>query len=122
GRVELIEPEVNTVTGAIPVRVAFDRVPTAPTGLTAVVNIVTASNEAALTVPRTALLSSDPPAVFVLDEGKAVRKSIKIIDWPADRIEVLEGLETGDQVILNPAKIAGGEAVKTFITATGKGA
>ncbi|RMG33946.1 MAG: efflux RND transporter periplasmic adaptor subunit [Gammaproteobacteria bacterium] len=121
GRVSLIEPEVNTTTGAVPVRIAFDQIPIAPTGLTAIVNVVTASSEAALTVPRTALVARAGPAVFKLRDGKAVLTPIKIVDWPADRVEVKEGLRAGDLIILNPEKITDGEAVKTTSQSAGKG-
>lgn len=121
GRVSLIEPEVNTTTGAVPVRIAFDQIPIAPTGLTAIVNVVIASSEAALTVPRTALVARAGPAVFKLRDGKAVLTPIKIVDWPADRVEVKEGLRAGDLIILNPEKVTDGEVVKTTPQSAGKG-
>lgn len=113
GRVGWIAPEVNTVTGAVPVRIFLDSLPAgAQVGLTAVVNIVVATREAGLTVPRQALVdAAGSPAVFVLRDGQARLTPIGIVDWPSERVEVTHGLEPGDVVILAPDGLSDGQPV-----------
>ncbi|GGY37776.1 efflux RND transporter periplasmic adaptor subunit [Parvularcula lutaonensis] len=112
GRVAWVAPEADAVTGTVPVRIAFETMPEdAQVGLTAVVNITVAQSAAALTVPRSALVEG--PAVFVLRDGRAVKTPVKIIDWPAERVEITGGLAAGDMVILNPEGLADGQEVRT---------
>lgn len=113
GRVSFIADEVDPVTGSLRLKIAFETPPEAPTGLTTVVNIVVARVEDALTVPRTALLagSAGGPAVFVLQDGRAVETPVDIIDWPADRVQVTSGLAQGATIILAPEGIADGDRV-----------
>jgi len=101
GRVSFIADEVDPVTGGVRLKIAFDTPLEAPTGLTTVVNIRVAHVADALTVPRTALLdgAENGPAVFVLQDGRAVRTPIDIMDWPADRVQVTEGLGEGATII-----------------------
>lgn len=107
GRVAFIANEVDPVTGSLRLKLAFETPPKAPTGLTTAVNIRVARDEDALTVPRTALLegADDGPAVFVLQDGRAIRTPIDIIDWPADRVQVTNGLAEGATIILAPEGI-----------------
>jgi len=111
GRVAWVAPEADTVTGTVPVRVAFETMPEgAQVGLTAVVNIIVAQSPSALTVPRSALV--DGPAVFVLRDGRAVKTPVEIIDWPAERVEITGGLAAGDTVILNPEGLVDGQEAR----------
>jgi HlyD family secretion protein len=114
GRVSFIADEVDPVTGGVRLKVEFDTPPEAPTGLTTVANIRVARVDDALTVPRTALLEGDEdgPAVFVLQDGRALRTPIDIIDWPAARVQVTDGLVEGAAIILSPEGISDGDRVK----------
>ena len=114
GRVFFIADEVDPVTGGVRLKITFDTPPEAPTGLTTVANIRVARVEDALTVPRNALLGSETngPAVFVLQDGRALRTPIDIIDWPADRVQVTGGLVEGAAIILAPEGISDGDRVK----------
>ena len=122
GRVSFIADEVDPVTGGVRLKVAFDTPPEAPTGLTTVANIRVARVEDALTVPRNALLEGDEddPAVFVLQDGRALRTPIDIIDWPADRVQVTGGLVEGAAIILAPEGISDGDRVKPQDDRTGE--
>lgn len=121
GQVAFIADEVDPVTGGVRLKVAFDTPPEAPTGLTTVVNIQVARVADALTVPRTALLdgAENGPAVFVLQDGRAVRTPIDIIDWPADRVQLTNGLAEGATIILMPEGIADGDRVTPQDDGTG---
>jgi len=122
GRVSFIADEVDPVTGGVRLKIAFDTPLEAPTGLTTVVNIRVARVADALTVPRTALLdgAENGPAVFVLQDGRAVRTPIDIMDWPADRVQVTEGLGEGATIILMPEGIAEGDRVTPEGDGTGR--
>ena len=121
GQVSFIADEVDPVTGGVRLSIAFDTPPKAPTGLTTVANIRVARVEDALTVPRTALLTGEEegPAVFVLREDRAVRTRIDIVDWPADRVQVTDGLSEGAAIILMPEGIAHGDRVTPQANGTG---
>lgn len=45
-------------------------------------------------------LNSDQPYIFVVEDGKATRKNIKIGITTDSRVEVLEGLNAGEEVII----------------------
>ena len=56
----------------------------------------------AMAIPRTALVGSiKDPEVFVVENDKAVRKSIKVGSASEKTIEVLEGLKAGDKVVIS---------------------
>ena len=56
----------------------------------------------AMVIPRTALVGSiKDPIVFVVEEGKAVKRPIKAGSATETTIEVLEGLQPGDQVVIS---------------------
>jgi hypothetical protein len=51
-------------------------------------------------------------AVFVVVDGVARRRPVSVIDWPAARLIVTEGLAPGDRVILDATGISDGQAVR----------
>ena len=64
------------------------------------VNIVTATHDNTLVVPRVALLSEDgTAAVYVVAGGRVARKSVQVGFTGDGRSEILQGLAAGDQVI-----------------------
>lgn len=71
----------------------------------------------AVSVPRAAMVSDEgEPAVFVLQDGKAVRKAV-VMDDPgggvSQRVRILSGLTPGEQVIVEGAQdLTDGQAVK----------
>lgn len=107
GKVRSVSPKVDPDTGGLAVKVGFADPQQAPVGLTVTVNIVVESSDA-LTVPRTALQGD---AVFVLQDGRARRTPVQVIDWPADRLIASQGLTPGDQVIVDATGLADGVAV-----------
>jgi RND family efflux transporter MFP subunit len=113
GRVSYVSQRVDAATGGLAVRLAFDDPVAAPVGLTVTANIVIEQRDAALTVPRTALRTEDGrPAVLVIADGIARLRPVTVIDWPAARLIVTEGLVPGDVLILDPTGIADGQAVR----------
>lgn len=113
GHVSFVSQQVDAATGGLAVQMAFDDAVAAPLGLTVTANIIVDQRPSALTIPRGALLAgTDAPAVFVVTEGIAMRRSLSVIDWPAARLIVTEGLNPGDTVIADPAGISAGQAVR----------
>jgi hypothetical protein len=76
-------------------------------------NIVVETQAAALTVPRSAIVSDgDALAVYVVVDGVARWRDIRVIDWPAARLIVTQGLLPGDIVISDATGLSDGLAVR----------
>lgn len=113
GRVSFVSQQVDPATGGLVVKLAFDDPVSAPVGLTVTANIVVERREAALTVPRSAIVTQDGvTSVFVVLGGTALRREVCVIDWPAGRLIVTEGLNPGEAVIADAAGIRGGARVR----------
>jgi len=112
GHVSVVSRLVDAATGGLAVTLAFDVPVSAPIGLTVTANIIVDSRDAAMTLPRAALVTdSAGTAVFVLADGTAQRRSVAVIDWPAARLIVTSGIAPGDVVIADATGIADGQAV-----------
>jgi RND family efflux transporter MFP subunit len=109
GHVSFVSNRVNEATGGLAIKIAFDSPVRAPVGLTVATNIIVERRDAALTVPRTALLNGD--GVFVVSDGIAALRPVTVVDWPAARLIVTEGLEAGEAVIVDATGIADGQTV-----------
>lgn len=101
GAVGRVSPVVDPKTGTFDVIAQFkDPSQTLRSGMFGRVNIVTATHENTLVVPRVALLTEDgTSAVYVVAGGRVVRKSVQVGFTGDGRSEILEGLKAGDQVI-----------------------
>ncbi len=113
GAVSFVAPIVDSATGGLAVKIAFSEPREAPVGLTVTANIIVDRREAAISAPRSAIdRAGATPAVFVLEGGQSRRTPVDIIDWPADRLIVTEGLRPGDVLIVDAADLTDGQAVK----------
>jgi RND family efflux transporter MFP subunit len=84
----------------VQVRVANGGAATLRAGMYGRVNAATQAREAALAIPRQALIgSAKNPQVFVLTQGKASLRPITTGASNNDYVEVLKGLQAGEQVI-----------------------
>ncbi|MDO8884267.1 efflux RND transporter periplasmic adaptor subunit [Pseudotabrizicola sp.] len=114
GTVRTVAGRVDAATGGLSVRIGFDMAVTAPIGLTVTANIVVDQRDAAMTVPRTALVSeSGGTAVFLAQDGSARLQPVSVIDWPAARLVVTEGLSPGDWVIIDAAGLSDGLRIRS---------
>lgn len=110
GQISLISPYVSaeTATFAVRIRVTTNEGLLRP-GMFARVAIIYERKPDALQIPRTALLDGDgPPKVFVVKDGKAAERAVKLGLSNGAWIEVTEGLKDGEQVV-----VVGQGAVKT---------
>lgn len=113
GRVIFAAPKVDSATGGRQIKVAFDTDVALPVGLTVNLNVIVGETEAALSVPRSAILLEGGKAfVLVIVEGRAERREIRFDDWPSERVIVTDGLAPGDILIVDPAKVVPGDKVQ----------
>jgi len=115
GKISLISPYVNADTATFAVRVhVTDTGSLLRPGMFARVAIVYERRPDALQIPRTALLDGDgPPKVFVVMDGKAAERAVKLGLSNGAMIEVVSGLKDGEQVVVvGQAAVKPGAAVR----------
>ena len=112
GHVSFVSQRVDPATGGIAIKLKSEAPLTAPIGLTITANITVDERTAAITVPRAAIVRDDRGnGVFVVKNDLAQRQAVTVIDWPAARLIVTEGLAAGDQVITDATGISDGQSV-----------
>ena len=100
GEVGRISPVVDAQTGTFRVVGVFRGQPQLKPGMFGRLSIVYEERDAALTVPRVALIeAAGESAVFVVEDGKAARRVLRLGYVNGDFAEVVEGLQPGDTVI-----------------------
>lgn len=100
GEVGRISPVVDSQTGTFRVVGVFRGQDKLRPGMFGRLSIVYDERDAALTVPRIALIEgSGESAVFVVENGKAVRKVLQLGYINGEYAEVLGGIEAGERVI-----------------------
>ncbi len=113
GHVSFVSQKVDEATGGLEVKLTADTPLQAPIGLTVTANITVDQRPAAITVPRAAIIrDAKGTGVLVLVDGKAMRRDVTLIDWPAARLIVTAGLTPGDVVIADATGLADGQTVK----------
>jgi RND family efflux transporter MFP subunit len=102
GKISLISPYVNAETATFAVRIhVTESGGLLRPGMFARVAIVYERKPNALQIPRTALLDSDgPPKVFVIKNGKAAERTVKLGLSNGAWIEITDGLKDGEQVVV----------------------
>jgi RND family efflux transporter MFP subunit len=122
GSVSSVAPKVDAATGGLAVKIAFDAPVSAPVGLTVTANIIVDQKDAAISVPRAAVVSDvTGSVVYIAVAGIAERRAVTVVDWPADRLEVTSGLKAGDVVITDATGVSDATAidVSTALSASG---
>jgi membrane fusion protein (multidrug efflux system) len=102
GEISLISPYVNADTATFSVRIRVtETAGLLRPGMFARIAIVYERKLDALQIPRTALLDTEgPPKVFVVKDGKAQERAVKLGLSNGAWIEVTEGLADGDKVVV----------------------
>lgn len=84
-----------------PVEIIMDRDPELRIGAYLKVDFEAEGSYSAILVPRKAVVGSVLAAnVYVVRDGKAERREVKLGEMYGDRIEILEGIEDGDEIIV----------------------
>jgi RND family efflux transporter MFP subunit len=113
GQVRFVSQRVDAATGGLGVQLEFTEAVTAPVGLTVTANITVEQQDAAFSVPRAAVVPIDAgTGVFVVTDGMAKSRAVTVIDWPAARLIVTDGLAVGEIVITDATGISHGQAVR----------
>lgn len=114
-RVLHVEPRVDPATGARAVRLgligaAID----APSGLTVTVNLLIERRQGAISVPRSAVISSGSSAKVrvVGKDNVVIERAVTFIDWPAETVIVTSGLQPGERILVVPDAAKLGEKVR----------
>jgi RND family efflux transporter MFP subunit len=111
--VSFLAQRVEADTGGLAVKLAPDGALIAPIGLTVTANITVDERALAITLPRAGLLRTpEGDGVLVVQKGRAERRWVQVIDWPAARLIVTKGLAAGDVVIADATGLVAGQAVK----------
>jgi membrane fusion protein (multidrug efflux system) len=121
GQIALISPYVNAETATFAVRIRVTKTDgLLRPGMFARVAIIYERKPDALQIPRTALLDGDgPPKVFVIKDGKAAERAVKLGLSNGAWIEVTEGLKDGDQVVVvGQGAVKPGAAVRVVNSST----
>jgi RND family efflux transporter MFP subunit len=102
-QVDILNDRVDPASRAFEVRLAIENPDYAlKPGLFAELELHPPAREATL-LSRAALLGSEgAPYVFVLADGRAERRPLRVRELDARRVEVLEGLSAGERVLLGP--------------------
>lgn len=111
GWVSYVAPRIDARTGGRLVRVSFtpDERLLLP-GQSLDLNILIDQRQSALTLPRTSIgeARSGPYVWQVGPHGVLKRQRIRVLDWPAERVVVLDGLQAGDVVVRQAAQVRAG--------------
>jgi membrane fusion protein (multidrug efflux system) len=102
GRIARISPVIDPTTATFKVTVeSTDAATRLKPGMFARIDIVYDVHVQALQIPRDALVDGvDDQAVFVVNEGVAERRPVRLGLTNGARIEVLDGIVEGDEVIV----------------------
>jgi len=121
GEVAEITPKGDPVSRSYRVRIRFSDAPAGTegplrTGMTMDVNLIVARREAALLVPSSALKGD---VLWVLEQGRLHRRTVRKGVAGSDRIEVLSGLSDGEAVVLAPANgLREGQRARALVAAS----
>ncbi|MBS0013873.1 MAG: efflux RND transporter periplasmic adaptor subunit [Desulfobacterales bacterium] len=111
-----IYPELNRQSGTVPVEAEMTAPRELMPGMFARVSLSVQTAREAVLIPANALLSTsgDREAVFVVSDGKAEQREIRIGLEQGSRVQVLEGLKPGEKVVVaGMNSITDGTAVHT---------
>jgi RND family efflux transporter MFP subunit len=112
GKISFVASQVDAATGGLAVKISFDVPLTAPVGLTATANIIVDRAASAISVPRAAVVTDAAGSVvYVALAAKAQRRKIGVVDWPAERLQVTNGLASGEAVIVDAIGLSDGLAI-----------
>lgn len=103
GVVERVSPTIDPENGTFKVTVSINskRFPEVKPGMFATLHIRTATRERALLVQRQAVLGEEQGRyLYVVEQGRARRRAVKLGVVQGELVEVLSGVAAGDSVVV----------------------
>lgn len=122
-KITRIYPKLNRQSGTVPVKAELTNPPELMHGMFVRVLLPVQSVNHAVIIPDSALLSSSDgqEAVFVINDGKAVRREIRLGIDQGSRVQVVDGLKPGEQVVVaGMNSLSDGTAVRIEKAETGQ--
>ncbi|MEO8380964.1 MAG: efflux RND transporter periplasmic adaptor subunit [Acidobacteriota bacterium] len=112
GRVTRLAPSITERTRVLAVEADIPNDGMLRAGSFARATIVTNATEPALTVPAAAIVKfAGIEKVVVIKKGKAAEKPVTTGRRTGAYVEILSGLEAGDEVVLSPVNVRTGQSV-----------
>ncbi len=114
GRVVRVSPAIDEQSRSLRIEaeVANERGTVRP-GSFATADIIVASEAQAIVVPASAIVTfAGVEKVLTVADGKVVEKRVQLGRREGDAVEILEGLDVGQPVIVRPGNLVDGEAVR----------
>ena len=113
GRVARLSPAIDEQSRTLMLEAEVpNRDGTLRPGTFATAEVVTASDDPVVFVPASAIVNfAGIEKVIVVEEGKTVEKRVRTGRRDAGRVEIAEGIAPGEQVVVEPGNITGGQAV-----------
>lgn len=101
GRVTLVSPSIDAATRSFPIEIRLAERRGLTSGMFADATIIVKETTDALTVPPSAVVGEDDgaPAVFVVSDGKAVRRPVALGGRTTDAVEIRSGVSPGEDVV-----------------------
>ena len=110
GRLGRIAPAVRQSDRMLQVEADIPNPGTLRAGLFARAQIIVNKSEESLSVPTTAVATfAGLEKVVIIEDGKAVEKTVATGRKGTDWVEIVSGLKAGESVVLNPAGIRTGQ-------------
>lgn len=114
GTIRTLAPRIDYTTKSFKIKVDLPaNIPVRP-GMSAELNILVKENQNALLIPVNSLI--DGSSVWIVKDNKSYKKSVKTGLRDSRKVEILEGLNAGDTVILTPVNLKEGTRVKSTAT------
>jgi len=119
GTINRVSPAIDRLTRMLVVEADIPNDGSLRAGSFVRAEIVTRDDQKALSVPTDALVTfAGIEKVFVVEKDKAVERPVNIGRRGTNWVEVVNGVKSGDVVVLNPGNLQTGEAVKVQQPAT----
>ncbi len=113
-RVFFVSPTAESNTRFFPLELMVDQIdPRMADGMTARIKFSIAGKRKSVKIPASWLAEENRAVgIFVLNDGKAIFKPVRLGSYYDNRVEILSGLGNREQVITNPAGLRNGDPVE----------
>ncbi|MDD3169201.1 MAG: efflux RND transporter periplasmic adaptor subunit [Eubacteriales bacterium] len=112
GRVDVMSRKINDETGTFEIKVAIpEEFPFQASNLTVNVEIIAAERENTVVIPREYLIDGEP-AVYIYQDGRAVKTKIEYEERPSSKLIVTKGLTEGNIIVKPDSSVQDGGTVE----------